>query len=280
MPKRRLEDLWVVGRFEEFDDGKGEPVKVWLQKLSPVDTGAALRRANAARARVKTLKQDRESDDFQDIWLEVLGWEDKDSLVAYLVVERQVRIEERVEAELAGEEEWANEGYLQGLRDSWAGGLEDAHIADPDSPEGQDAERVLAELTRFAGVAEQRCQPEIEAAKAELATRSIEDLREMALDRIINYRASEAWMEEFHRCELFYGVHPAENPRARYWRQRAELDALSGEVLNRLYMVYADLSVDVVEGKGSGETPISSGSSEPPPEPAMGESSGLVAVSP
>lgn len=288
--KRRLEDLFVRGDFETFDDGKGEPITVWLQKLSPVEMSSALRRANAARARVRALKNDRESEEFMDLWLEVTEWERREDLIEYLLAEPQLRIEERVEAELGVEGEWGEDGYLQGLRDAWANGGRDAHIVDPESPEGVEAGRVLAELTRFSEAATEIAAPDIAAARAELEAKPYEELQEMALDRVIRYRASTAWIEEMHRCEIFYGTHEAvpdaKEPgkwvatHKRYWTRREDLDRVQGEVLGPLFTKYAELAVDVMEGKDSEGTPTSSDSSELPLEPATGNSSGLVAVGP
>lgn len=288
MGKRRLEDLWVRGAFVTFDDGKGEPVTVWLQKLSPVETASALRRANAARARVKSVRADPDSDEYMDLWLEVLSWDTREELVEYLLAEPQANIEERVEAELAFEDEWSEENYLQGLRDAWEGAGQAAYIVDPEGPEGVEATRVLAELTRFAEAAAERCGPEIAQARAQLEGLRTEDLQERAMDRVIRYRASSAWLTEMHLCEVFYGTHDAapDAKRAgewvalpgRYWTKRADFDRAPNEVLGPLLVRYAELNVDVMEGKDSEETPTSSPSSGPPSELATGDSSGLVSA--
>lgn len=288
--KRRLEDLFVRGAFQTFDDGKGEAVTVWLQKLSPIETSSALRRASAARARVRAVKADRTSDDYMDLWLEVEQWEASGSLVDYLLAETQAEVELRVEAQLGAEEEWAEESYLQGLRDAWADGGEDAWVSDPASPAGLESARIMAELKRFTEAVAAEVDPEVAVARAQLEATPIEVLREQALDRVIHYRASQAWLDEFHFCELFYGTHEAAADTvrpgqwvampARYWKKREDIDRLQAQVLAPLKEAYAMLSVDITEGKGSGETPTSSDSSGQPPEPAMGESFGLVAVSP
>lgn len=288
MPERRLEDLWVRGKFVTLDDGKG-PVTVWVQKLSPVETQAALRRANAARARVKALRHDRDSDGFMDLWADVLTWETKDALVTYLLAETQLRIEEKYEAQVAAQDEWAGEGYLQGLRDSWKE-LEEAHLVDPESPEGLEGARVLAELKRFGAAAEALGAGDLAAARAELEAQPMEALQEAAFERVLSYRGNAAWIDAMHRAEVFYGVHPAKPGRdpgtwvamatTRYWKSQDEFDRLPGEVLGPLFEAYAELSVPANEGKDSEETPTSSDSSELPSAPAMGVSSGPVAVAP
>lgn len=289
--KRRLEDLYVRGDFLTLDDGKDEPVTVWVGKLNPIDTEKAVRKASAARARVKASRHDRDGDEFAELWEEVLAFETEDQLVEYLVVEPQMAVEQRVEAQLATEEEWAHDGYLQGLRDAWEGGLKEVYIADPDSDEGAEAKRVLGELQRFADEAALKGADEIRDLRDAFEAKDLATLREEALERVIQYRGSQAWLDEFHRCEVFYGTYnavpntarPGEfsaDLSARYWRRREDFDRCQGPVLTALFEKYAEISVDVMEGKGSEGTPTSSDSSGSPSEPATGVSSGPAAVAP
>lgn len=273
--KRRLEDLYIVGREVRIDDGRGEPVVVWMQKLNPVELNSVMRIANAARARVRSIRSDKESDEYMSMWLDVLEWEQAEDLVTYLLAEPLMRIQERHEAELAAEEEWSEDNYLQGLRDAWEGGLKERHMTEPDDVE---VRRVLAELERFAKAAEERAKPDQDAARADIEALPMTVLQERAFDRIINYRSNAVWLEEFHRGELLYGVRHADNHKAYYFAKRDELDQLSAEVLSTLFAEYGDLSVDVTEGKGLEGTPTSSDSFEQPAEPATGVSSGLAIV--
>lgn len=272
--KRRLEDLYVVGKELPIDDGQGE-VKVWLQKLSPVDSASVLRRANMARAKVRTVRRDKQSDEYLDMWIEVLEWDDQATLIEYLVAEDLMRVRERVEAELAAEDEWAKDDYLQGLRDAWESGLSETYFTNPNDI---DARRVYGELERFAAEAEARGKDDVDAARAKFEAMEFGVLQEKAFDRVISYRGSAAWLEEYHRSELLYGVREAENHKAYYFKTPEDIDQLSAEVLGLLYREYAALSVDVMEGKDSEETPDSSASSEPPIEAETGVSSGLAVV--
>lgn len=274
--RRRLEDLYVVGKEIAIDDGQGDEVRVWMQKLNPVEMSGALRRSNAARARVKSIRKDTTSDEYMDLWNQVLEWETVDGLVDYLVAETVLRIQDRTEAELAAEEEWSEDDYIGGLRDAWQDGLAEKFFTESDNIE---ARRVHDELERFAAEAERRAETEIATARNDLAREPLSALQEKAFDRVITYQASAAWLEEFHRSELLYGVRFHDDRRTPYFNDITDLDSLSGEVLNRLYNEYSELSVDVVEGKGSEETPASSDSSELPQKAEMGVSSGLVGAS-
>lgn len=273
--KRRLSDLYTVGKYVEIDDGNG-PVKVWLQKLNPVENGNIIRFANAARARLRAVKRDKESPEYLDMLNEVLEWQDAGSLVEYIAGERILILQEIAEAKVAAEEEWSKDAYIQGLRDAWAGGLRDTYAVTPEDPE---AKRVFQELERFSKAANEISDPEIEELRGEISTKPLEKLQEEALDRIISYRANAAWLDEFHKGELLYGVRDPDDHRVYYF-DRDELDRLSAQVLTTLLNEYATLSVDVVEGKDSGETPTSSPSSEQSAEVGTQAFSGLVAVAP
>lgn len=271
--KRRLEDLYIIGKEVTFDDGAGDAVTVWLQKLNPVELSTALRRANAARSRVLTIKNHPESEDYQAYWLEALDFDTETGLVEYLAAEDSVRIQERVEAELGSQDEWAKDGYLQGLRDLWEDGLAEKHAMSPD----EESERVLAELTRFLTTANELAAPDMAEIRAELANLGTEDLRAQVFEKVLSYHGNSLWLEEFHRCELWKGVRDPKD-KSYYFEKREDLNGLSASVLNRLTSEYASLSVDVVEGKGSEETPSSSNSSAAADGAATGASSGLVVV--
>ncbi len=274
--KRRLEDLYVIGREVTIDDGQGDAVVVWMQKLNPVELNSVMRIANAARSRVRSVRADKTTDEYMAMWLDVLAWDRKEDMVEYLIAEQVMHIQERCEAELAADEEWQKEEYLQGLRDVWESGLNAVYAVTPEDPE---AKRVLAELTRFAEAAEAAGADDIALARAEMEAQPMEALQEKAMDRVISYRANTGWMDEFHRAELLFGVRLPEDHKAYYFTDRAQLNLLAGEVLAQLFVAYSELSLDVTEGKDLEETPTSSDSSEQSPKVETGVSSGLAVVS-
>jgi len=298
MPKtptqRRLEEMFVIGKPMAFNDGRGEPVVVWLQKLNPIQLGQAIRRANAARARIRSVRSAPNSEEYELIWGEVLDLGDHPDLVRTLLAETMVTSEMRAEAQLAAEEEWSDEEYLQGLRDTWNDGMSLRHLAEPD-PEST---RVFDELKRFETKVAEMTHDEVEAARVELESQSIEDLRARAMERQMRHLGGAAWMDEIRRCELWLGVRtpcavcadvvaervdsstPHAGPhRERYFLDRAEVEELQGEPLNALLAAYQELSVDVVEGKDSGPTQDSESSSGSQPEPATEPGSGPVTAS-
>lgn len=271
MPKmRRLTDLYVVGKEVKVDDGHGDVVVVWMQKLNPVQHEDAMRKANARRARCLAMKRNPDSPDHQAVMSQVYDL-DIDSLIDYLVVPEIQKYQMAREEELAAEDEWSNDNYLQGLRDDWNISLERAYAENPDDPE---AKRVKDELTRFSEAIHKASEGHEESLRKQFAARPVEELQDKVANQFIEMQADMEWMREFHRFELFYAVRDPLHHKKQYFENLEELDLLSSEVLELLNTEYRGLSVDVTEGKGSQATDASSPSSEPPAKEEAAVSSG------
>ncbi len=270
MPKtRRLADLYVRGKEVVIDDGEGG-VKVWLQKLNPVEHESAMRNANAQRARALAVKKNVEGAEYQAVMSQVYDL-DVDSLIDYLVMPEIQKYQVAREEENAAEEEWSKDNYLQGLRDSWNDRLELAYAEDP---ENVDAKRVFEELQRFDAQVEKLTEGFEDNRRKDYASQAVESLQEKVATQFIEMQADMNWMKEFHRNELYYSVREPDHHKSRYFSSLEELDQLSQEVTIALQTEYRSLVVDVTEGKGSQATDDSSPSSEQPAKEETAASSG------
>lgn len=270
MPKkRRLTDLYIVGQEVVFDDGQGDPVTVYVRKLSPVDHETALRNANAARSRASAVKTEVASDEHEQLKRMVDTYSVED-LVSYLVEDRRQNRKAVIEARVADEEEWSKENYLQGLHDSWNDTLQIRAI---ESPDDSDVVRVRAELDRYEATVDAELKAETDDLEVELGDRPTEQLRDQVLDKVIDVRSAMAWITEYRRCEVWLSVRELDR-KTRYFENRQEVDELPLEIFDRLSATYMAISVDTIEGKGSAETPPSSPSSEQPESPETDGSSG------
>lgn len=269
--KRRLTDMYRVQSDPiVFDDGDGDPITVIVRKLNPVDHEGALRNANAARSRTATLKNNPEDEEYQSQWSQVLEY-DRDDLTRFLLEERRMNRSPILEAELAAEDEWSKEGYLEGLQNSWMeGGLKERYA---ENPEDVEAKRVLDELERFASKLDEIVQAEVDNFEDDLDRKDVEDLRKMVFDRLMVSAASLAWLHEYRRSEVFYSTR-TEDGKERYFKHRDEVSELPPEIFNRLSEVYQQVAVSVVEGKGLQATETSSLSSDQPESPEPEPDSG------
>jgi hypothetical protein len=264
--QRRLDDLYVLGRPYTLDDlSGGEPVEVWLQKLDPLDADKTLRKANAAKARLLMTRADEDSDEWLEMYADVASFSD-DSLREYLIQEDLAEFADSREAELSAEPEWADEGYLQGLRDAWNGTRDEPGLREREEGDTE-RDKCLAELKRFTEAVNEHLDSERQNLLSDLADKPIEDLRKRAVKRFIEVRASAVWMTEFRTCEIAYGVRDASNHSRYYFgakgKETEEVDIvrvrrLPPEVFSALGEAYAELVVPPQEGKDSPAAPSSS----------------------
>ncbi len=277
--KLKLSDLYVVGKVLTISDGPGREVTVWLQRLNPAEAEEAYKKAQAARSRVLTCKNDRDSDLFQSTWLQVLELgEDVDSLIEYVVEPERYLIEMMREAELSIEEdgEWSKDNYIVGLKEAWEESLQEKILEDP---EDEEAKRVHAELQRFDAVLQERVTAELARVRAEYDDATLESVREKVHTSILDALGNMSWLQAYHKAEVYFGTRQIDMNRVKYFERYGEVEELPGPVLSQLMAGFESLPrIGVIEGKDLGETPSSSTPSEVQAEATVAPS-GLATVS-
>lgn len=275
--RRRLSDLYVRGKEVELNDGQGEPVTVWLQKLNSVDRESCLRRANAAKARFMLEADKEDSEIFQAMYIGVREMHDRDGLVSLVIAEDVAKFRQRFESERSVDEEtWGKDAYLQGLIDSWIGdddnpGLAAAQTQDPDDPE---AKRVLAEIERFEAEINAEVRTHTEMLQKDWELVDEDTLWRKATHRVLEIRGNESFNREFERQQLYYCTRNPDNHATRYFGTLQEIDDLDENVATALIRHYGVMAVDVVEGKDSPVSRSSSNSSDPSSEAEVSADSG------
>lgn len=278
MKRRRLGDLYVRGKEISINDGTGDAVRVWLQKLNGVDRDSCFRRGSAAKARFMLEADNEDSEVFQSMYAQVREMHDRDGLIAILIGEELTRYRQRIEAQLGHDEEtWGKDGYIEGLVDAWIGdddnpGLAAAQAHDPEDPE---AKRVLAEIKRFE--AEVADAVEVESARLQKDWQDTpeEILWRKATHRILELRGHEIFNAEFERQQLFFCVREPDDKNKRYFKSVSEIDDLDEKVTDQLLRRYGTMVVDTIEGKDSRVTPASSNSPDPSSAEEAPSDSGL-----
>lgn len=279
MIKRRLTDLYVLGKEITFDDGGGDPVVVYIRKMSPVDQENSIRRANAARARFLSASHDPDSDVTKDLLNQAMDLGDKADLIDFLNVGKLATIRAAKEAELADEEEWKKDGYLQGLYDAWNDGLDLVHaLNDMNDPKTEEAVRVFNEMKRFMDEVDESMVEDMGVLKDTMEAESILKLQEEVAKELVDLNANSAWLREYRRCEVWFCTKEVSDPKKRYFVSREEVDELPSEVYNRLVNEITGLVVDPVEGKDLPLKDSSSPLSELPEQEVTTLSSGPLSV--
>ncbi len=255
---RQLSDLFNVGEELVLDDGRG-PVTVWLQKLNPLETEQAVRRSNAARAKVLIEKNNKESDVYLSSLNELLDFNDEE-LVVYVASSELAQRTERIEAEWAEESGWLKDDYLQSLYDTWnEPGVQEKFFAAENEDDPDPAiQKVFDEMQRYANELNEELVKHLEYIKEEYTKYSRERLIDMMVDKIVKMHGDMAWMIEYRKCEVWMGVRKPDRTKA--FKNRHDVDELQQETLTKLIDAMTNLSVEAVEGKGLEETELSSNS--------------------
>lgn len=277
--KRHLRDLYAKGKEVTLTDGaieeilhpvegqdeEGNPlppdvevvelpaVVVYLKKINMNDNAAAIRKANAARARIIAGGRNPESDIYQSVYGDVLDSE-RDELIDILISPEAAKIAESASAEISSRDEWSKEGHLQGLVDAWEDGLK-ARLEE--EPEDEEALRVKAELDRYEKEVNDTVKTGIEKLRRDRQDMSEDAILEEATKALIKVQGDTAWIDEYRKCEVFYATRKNENRDERYFESREEVDDIDPKILVKLLEEYRRLAVDVQEGKALQETPTS-----------------------
>lgn len=279
--RRRLGDLYVRGKDIEIDDGTGDPVPVWLQKLNEIERDAVLRRATAAKARHRLECEHEESEMFMATLTSVVDYLDRDGMTAIVMAEPMVKARERFEEQMRHDENgWGKDDKIQTLIDAWTGtddapGLAAAFAEDENDPA---AIKVKDEIERFEAELDHAIERETERL-----TREWEDMPEMELARrvareILSRKADEAFLGEWTRQHIFHCVRETDDHAKRYFESLIEVDDLDDKVRRILDRHMNELFVDLREGKESPATPASSTLSESTVVEVRSNLSGLEAV--
>lgn len=250
--RRRLSDLYVIGKEVVFDDGTEgeEPIKVWLSKLSPIQQRDAADSATGSRAKLLALKNNPEADTnriavFRE-QLEDLGVKDRDSMIEFLIGPKLQEAYMSAESRLGSEGKWAEDDFLDSLQKAWNDGLADDYAVDN---ENEEALRVYTLLVEFTDEVNEAVEEDKEDLRLEFSHLSDEDLAAKVMDRAIDAEADFAWVNEFSRWQVFYAVRYEDNHKEQYFELREEVDGLDPKVLNTLLSEYNQMTADPIEGK-------------------------------
>lgn len=247
--RRRLRDLFVVGKLVTVDDSTGDPIEIWVQKLTPYEAKQSVDRSNAARAKVRALR----FKDEDDLRATIAGDEDldgffdsRDAMINMLNATKLSEERQSTEAELAEQEEWSKDGYLEGLREQWTPKMEARYLVDDTDAE---ANAIHDELDRFRLLVEEKMAGTRTALARKYDDQSDEELMKLTIDQMIDLQADDAWVLEFRRQEMYCSVRDPEDHDGYYFESADEVDFLAGETRRRITQEIDSLSVDPSEGK-------------------------------
>lgn len=269
--ERRLSDLRKTRgqlTFEGEDEEGPYRIDVWVVKLNDHDRRSAVRAADAAKARVLLDRNNEESEAWQSAYGQASALSEDPGVLAEYLSHFHLADKARViQAEVAGEEngEWAKDDYLQGLLDLWRGvepgdlGLQLAYAARNDDPTTLDPDlagripeaiRVYEELERYEKAVDAKIEVERARFIRDHETLPVDELLRKAALTYLDTAASDAWMDEFNECRIYYSTRQFSDRHKRYFRDRAEIHDTDEAFLALILAKYDEISVEGIEGKG------------------------------
>jgi len=249
--RRRLSDLYMVGKELTFDDDTGEePIEIWLSKISPIEQRDAADQATKARAKILSLKNAPDAESERLLYedqLDDLGLFERDDLITFLATSKIEEARVSNEQRIAAEDPWSKDDYLNSLQSAWNDGLMDEWVVDPEANE--EAARVYSELKRFTEEVEEAMIDDVENIKSEFDQIDDEKLRKDAIDKILESEADFAWMNEFSYYQVFYAVRYPDDHKLRYFESVDEVKCIDTRILSEIIREYREMTVEGVEGK-------------------------------
>lgn len=250
LPKRRrLSDLYVVGRKEVLSDGENE-IEVWVQKISPLDQRRAMDMAHAARAKVMAAKNAPDEDEKRQAVATEAEWDgftaERDQMIQFLSMSDLSKARASRQAEVAAEEEWSKNDYYEGLREAWESEMNDRFNADPKDKE---AKQVRDELLRYMETVDKLVEKDRKALARGYATFSDEQLKRKVIDGLIEAEGDQVWVAEFRKAQLYFAVRDPEDRTELYLESPEEIELLDNRIATQLFTALDELMGDPVEGK-------------------------------
>jgi uncharacterized protein YdiU (UPF0061 family) len=173
-------------------------------------------------------------------------FESRDDMIDFIRDQDISQTRLTLEAQVADDEEWKKNNYLEGLREAWNDGLRERFKVDRDDPE---ASRVFEELKRYIDHVEQLLEREKRRFRREADRETDRELRNEVIDRLIERQADTLWYGEFRKRQLFYSLREPTDHKQRYFADPEELDRMEDVVVDQLLAALDSVNVSAQEGK-------------------------------
>lgn len=254
--RRRLSDLYSRGKvFPVLDENGNEALRVYVRKMTPADAEVSYLKASARRAAVLSLGKEETASEMVITLQGQLDMFTRDNLVEWRTTAALVERRPEAEAEVAFQDEWADENYLFSLQERVTQPDFQAKVEEtPDDPE---VIRIKAELERYEVAVEDKMKVIEGDVRYEFEQHSEAQLRKAILDTMIQAQADSTWLAEFQRCQVWKCIFDAEKHDDPYFASREEVDQVQIEVLQQLFQFIDEVHVADSEGKDSPQTPAS-----------------------
>ncbi len=201
----RVTELFETGREMLISDRDTEPVLVWVAKLNTFQRGDAQRDAAAVRARrVAGLSDD--SDEMRAITVR-LATMTNEQKIEFILAPKESQAYLSAHDDVRADPDWKDRLQLLERSDSIAAG------GNPPSP--KEHEEILKIQQEYGEAVEAAAAQRMDDFRHEYDGVKAAELDEQYLDVARSNLGSNAFFEEFQRCELFYALRDCEAKRKK-----------------------------------------------------------------
>jgi hypothetical protein len=263
----RITELFDNGRELVLSDRDTEPVLVWVAKLNTFQRGDAQRDAAAVRARRMAGLSDT-SDEMRAIAVR-LATMSRDQKVEFILGPKESQAYLSAHDDVRADPEWKDRILLLERQETIA--------ADGNEPSTAEVEAIAKVQQEYGEAVDAAAKERMKDFAAELDGVNGQELDDQYLDVARSNLGSNAFFEEFQRCELFYALRDCEAKRRkaggfdhsscthqRLLPSKAAISELPEDLIDRIKNVISDIALTPGEAGNSDAPASSSESSEQP----------------
>jgi hypothetical protein len=272
-PRRRLSDLYVVGKSVVFEDPAGD-VEIYLRRPNPFEHEEALREGNLARARMALRMKDPSTDEYAILHGELAAVGDRIQKAEILFNENYADYYQRAFTWVQEQDRWSKDDYATSVTDALAD-YEEREVRPVEGDEDwEDYQRVVKEVEEFTKDVDTRLEKVKKDEIDEFLMLEELELDERIMRVLIDRQAGVAFYRGYRVACLYYATRDPDDHGKRYFSNKQELMELPAEVQSRLLEEYDALDVPRDEVKNSPSAEASSELSAPSTSPEITEPSG------
>jgi hypothetical protein len=259
----RVTELFETGREMIISDRDAEPVLVWIAKLNTFQRGDAQRDASAVRARrVAGLSDD--SDEMRAIKVR-LATMTQDQKLEFILAPKESQAYLSGHEDVRADPEWKDRIQLMERSESL--------ITGGNPPTDKETEALITIQQDYAAAVEAAAAERMKEFRHDFEGVKAAELDEQYLDVARSNLGSNAFFEEFQRCELFYALRDCEAKRKkggdydhtscthqRLLPSKAAINDLPEDFIERIKNVISDNAITPGEA-GNSDAPANSSES-------------------
>lgn len=242
-----IEELYSVGKKVNVAPEDHEPVEIFFRKINSSQQQKAVRKANAARVRLMQILNRPDDDDEKLAMTGEANELTREDKITYLAEIQVATYRPKIEQELSEEEEWASEGRLQALVDSW----DDEAVLEYLKGEGErslENQEIFDQMKKFSDTIDEKLETKRGNSTRHFEAMDDEQLLKDILKSYLERESGLEWLRVFRNHQILYGVENEET-NEKIYSSISEVENIPTELYQIYLNAIEDISVPVTEVK-------------------------------